>query len=110
MPTGHLATLGLLERGARSPAELAEADHVTRSVITQRLVDLERSGMVVRAPDTRDGRRVLVRLAPAGAAALAVVRRERESWMASRIAGLTSAERFVLSDACLLLERLADDG
>ncbi|GIF21099.1 DNA-binding MarR family transcriptional regulator [Actinoplanes tereljensis] len=53
-----------------TPAQLADATHLTRAAMTSRLDRLESSGLVTRQVDPADRRRVLVRPTAAG----------REAW------------------------------
>jgi DNA-binding MarR family transcriptional regulator len=52
-----------------TPAQLADATHVTRAAMTSRLDRLESAGLVTRQMDAGDRRRVLVRPTAAGRAA-----------------------------------------
>ncbi|MFD0517314.1 MarR family winged helix-turn-helix transcriptional regulator [Paractinoplanes durhamensis] len=52
-----------------TPAQLADAVHVTRAAMTSRLDRLAESGLVTRTVDPADRRRVLVRPTPSGRAA-----------------------------------------
>ena len=53
-----------------TPAQLADANHVTRAAMTSRLDRLVEAGLVSRSSDPLDRRRVIVRPTPAG----------REAW------------------------------
>jgi DNA-binding MarR family transcriptional regulator len=53
-----------------TPAQLADATHVTRAAMTSRLDRLVAAGLVTREVDPTDRRRVLIRSTPAG----------REAW------------------------------
>jgi DNA-binding MarR family transcriptional regulator len=67
------------------------------------------AGLVSRAPDPGDRRRVLIDLTPAGVEALAADRRRREGWLAEAIErDLSPRERRVLADATALLARIAE--
>lgn len=61
----HLAHVG----GERTPAQLAQTLHVTRSAMTNTLARLERAGWIHIRPDWDDARRKLVMLSDAGLAA-----------------------------------------
>jgi DNA-binding MarR family transcriptional regulator len=108
MPQGHLATLTMLESHPRSPGELASVEHVSRSVITRRLIELERAGLVQRVSDGPDRRRVQVRLTASGESGLASARKNRTSWMDSALRGLSASDRDTLERARPLLLRLAE--
>lgn len=58
--------------GQESPAQLASAFQVTKGAMTNTLQRLEAQGYVVIVGDAADGRRKLVSLTPAGAAAYEV--------------------------------------
>lgn len=58
----HLAFIGQ----ERSPAQLAEAFHVTRGAITNTLSKLEWAGFIHIRPDWDDARRKMVTISPAG--------------------------------------------
>jgi DNA-binding MarR family transcriptional regulator len=61
----HLAGMG----EERSPAQLADAFHVTRGAMTNTLSKLEWAGWVHIRPDWDDARRKFVAISPAGRAA-----------------------------------------
>lgn len=61
----HLAHFGQ----ERSPAQLAEAFHVTRGAMTNTLSKLEWAGYIHIRPDWDDARRKMVSISPAGRAA-----------------------------------------
>jgi DNA-binding MarR family transcriptional regulator len=98
------------EHGPCGPAALAEIEQVSPPVVCASLAGLQRFGMVDRAPDPHDGRRVVISLTAAGRSALTA----RRSALAHQVAGaLTTrfnpAERQQLLDAVPLLQRLAAD-
>ncbi|MGB3146270.1 MAG: MarR family transcriptional regulator [Paracoccaceae bacterium] len=61
----HLSHIG----GERTPAQLADAFHITRGAMTNTLSKLEWAGYVHIRPDWDDARRKLVSISPAGRAA-----------------------------------------
>ena len=71
MQISHFSVLKLLAHlnVERSPAELAEAFHVTRGAMTNTLSRLEWSGYIHIRPDWDDARRKFVAISPAGRAA-----------------------------------------
>ena len=71
MQSSHFSVLNLLAHlnVERSPAELAEAFHVTRGAMTNTLSRLEWAGHVHIRPDWDDARRKFVAISPAGRAA-----------------------------------------
>jgi len=109
-PLSHGAVLGRLDRaGCSSVSELAAHEGVRPQSMAQTVADLEAEGLVARRPDPSDGRRMLVELTGAGAAALQADRRHREGWLAQAIAQeLSPQEQRVLEEAVGLLHRLAE--
>ena len=71
MQISHFSVLNLLAHMniERTPAELAEAFHVTRGAMTNTLSKLEWAGHIHIRPDWDDARRKLVSISPAGRAA-----------------------------------------
>jgi DNA-binding MarR family transcriptional regulator len=112
--TGELtvAELSMLTRleqtGPCGPAALAEAEQVTPPVVCSTLDGLQRRGMVDRAPDPTDGRRVIVSLTRAGRGELTTRRSALTHRVAAAMAkGFSAAERDQLMAAVPLLQRLA---
>ena len=68
MEISHFSVLNLLSHISeeRTPAQLAEALHVTRGAMTNTLAKLEWAGHVHVRPDWDDARRKWVSLSPAG--------------------------------------------
>lgn len=97
--------LHLSERGPAVMSDLAHWQQVNRSTMTVQVIHLERRGLLVRSPDVRDHRVVLVRLTEAGRTAA----HELESSVARAFGlamdGWTRAEREMLAG---LLARLAE--
>ena len=97
-----LATV-VFRRGL-SMGELALAEHLPPSAAT-RLVDrLEEAGLVLRRPNSRDRRGVLVEATPAGRQRLAERKRIDNIWLADRLGRLTRAQRSTVSRALDALE------
>lgn len=70
----HLQILSFLARANRYstlPIAIAEYLGITRGTVSQSLALLERKGLIAKAPDDQDARRVQLRLTPAGEALLA---------------------------------------
>jgi len=68
MEISHFSVLNHLARvgGERSPAQLAQAFHVTRGAMTNTLSKLEWAGYVHIRPDWEDARRKMVSISRAG--------------------------------------------
>jgi len=71
MQISHFSVLNLLAHlnVERTPAELAEAFHVTRGAMTNTLSRLEWAGHIHIRPDWDDARRKFIAISPAGRAA-----------------------------------------
>ncbi|WP_284163876.1 MarR family transcriptional regulator [Frigidibacter sp. SD6-1] len=71
MEISHFAVLNHLAHagGEKSPAQLADAFHVTRGAMTNTLSKLEWAGHVHIRPDWDDARRKFVSISPSGRAA-----------------------------------------
>ncbi|TKW65363.1 MAG: MarR family transcriptional regulator [Paracoccus denitrificans] len=71
MQISHFSVLNLLAHLSeeRTPAQLAEAFHVTRGAMSNTLARLEWAGHVHIRPDWDDARRKFVSISPAGRAA-----------------------------------------
>jgi DNA-binding MarR family transcriptional regulator len=88
-------------------SELAQADNVGRSVMSERVKRLEAAGLITRAavPPQGDRRRIGLSLTPAGRKALAEIKALRRAWMDERVAHLSDADRQVLQAAVDILLR-----
>lgn len=88
-------------------SELAQADNVGRSVMSERVKRLEGAGLITRAavPPQGDRRRIGLSLTPAGRKALAEIKALRRAWMDEHVAHLSDADRQVLQAAVDILLR-----
>ena len=106
----QLTALSRLDRlGPSTTAELARREQITPQAMGATIAGLEQRDLVMRRPDTVDGRRSILSLTPAGQAAIssgrsAVVDRIADALAAS----FTSEEIAALDAAARLLERLAE--
>jgi DNA-binding MarR family transcriptional regulator len=106
----RLLLLGAIERagGTATPTQLAGAESMRSSNMAAALRDLESDGLIVRAPDTEDRRKVWVRLTKSGQKAVLDYRDSLVRWLAEAAEHcLTDDERVRLVDAGELLERIA---
>lgn len=103
----QLSALGTLQRhGAMTPGELAAHERVQPPSMTRVVNALQETGYVTRTPHPTDGRQVVVALSEAGKDLLAQDRRQREAWLAQRLAELTPEERDLLHRAAEVLDKL----
>lgn len=87
---------------------LADAEKITRPTMSAHIKRLEAEGLVARSGDAEDGRRSGLTITPAGTRKLEIIRRERNDWLAARLARLTPEERALLQAAVAPLVRLVD--
>jgi DNA-binding MarR family transcriptional regulator len=107
LPSFGWALLVPLERdGDQRCSALAAGAGVDVSVASRQLAYLERSGLVERRPDPKDGRASLLRLTEAGSEALAATRALRSEWALGALAGWDEDDARQLTG---LLDRLVHD-
>ena len=95
-------------RGPATPSELAAEERVRPQAMSTTLAGLEARGLVTRAGDPADGRRVLMSVTEAGRQLLVDRRGVKAARMARALAtGFTPAEQQQPAAATPLLERLA---
>jgi DNA-binding MarR family transcriptional regulator len=103
----QIATLGTIDRhGPLTPGEIADHEKVQPPSMTRILAGLEERGLIVRTPHASDGRQYLVSLAPQGRSLLRDDRRQREAWLARRLAELTPEERELLRAVAPIIDRI----
>jgi DNA-binding MarR family transcriptional regulator len=109
MPFPQLSVLSRLEReGAGTTSELAAHERVRPQSMAATVAELLERGLVDRAPDPRDGRKILIRLTEAGSRTLGLERAASQEWLRLALAErLEAAEQAELGRALRLIERLA---
>jgi DNA-binding MarR family transcriptional regulator len=105
----QLTALSRLDRlGPATTAELARREQITPQAMGATIASLEQRGLVIRRPDAADGRRSILRLSPAGRAAIGSGRSAIVDKVAVVLAeSFTSEEIASLDAAARLIERLA---
>jgi DNA-binding MarR family transcriptional regulator len=97
----------------RSPGiglrELAAQEGISAAGMSGHVDRLERAGLVERAPDAADRRRVGLRLTDEGFRVLRLVRSRRTAWLSKRLKQLSPAELEALDAAVGPLARLLED-
>lgn len=88
---------------AASPSQLADTLGLTRGALSARLAPMEEAGLITRATDGTDRRRVHVRLTEAGSAVFEQQAGREDHGESALLEALTADERRVLAD---LLRRL----
>lgn len=103
----QLSALTSVERhGPLTLGALADHERVAPPSITKVVAKLEERGLVARAADRADRRVTRLSLTDAGCDLLAHVRRRKDVWLASRVAGLTADQRRRLVAALDVLDEL----
>lgn len=103
----EFSVLCRLEHGSRTPHELADIEKVSPPSMTRTVGGLVERGLVERADDPSDGRRVILSLTPAGRTTLRGIRRQRDRWMNDRLRDLTPQEQETLAQAAQILQAVA---
>lgn len=93
--------------GARSLGALAAAEGVAGPTMTRIVDGLAAAGLVVRQPDPRDGRAVVIAATRAGEALMRAAQRRRIEAIAAAIAALPAADQRRLAAAAPLLDKVA---
>ncbi|HEX4279969.1 MAG TPA: MarR family transcriptional regulator [Solirubrobacteraceae bacterium] len=104
------AALARLDRGGPATgAALARAEQISPQSMGATLAALETRGLIARAPDPEDGRRVILSVTDAGLGVLRDRRNARTERLAEALSsGFSRAELEQLMAVGPLLERLAD--
>ncbi|MFC4244138.1 MarR family winged helix-turn-helix transcriptional regulator [Gryllotalpicola reticulitermitis] len=106
---GQFSVLAQLFReGPHTVGELAEAERVTPPSMNRRVNALVAGGYVAREGSPDDGRKVVVRVTPAGASFVTETRRRREHWLHKRTRDLSPEQRETLRQASVIMKDLAD--
>lgn len=104
----ELAALVRLDRGGPTTnADLAKAEQISPQSMSATLAGLERRGLIARAADPRDGRRVLLSVTATGKATIEAKRAVRTQQITAALAHLDEGEIAALRAAVPALERLA---
>jgi DNA-binding MarR family transcriptional regulator len=91
-------------------SELADLEHMSRPTMSAHIKRLEAAGWIARqAPDSEDKRRVGLIVTPAGLAAVDAVRRQRDDWLAGRLAALSPDAREAVHAALAALGEIAGE-
>ncbi len=106
----QLSALSTVERqGPLTLGELAACERVAPPTVTRVVAKLEAHGHVRRVLDTADRRVTRVQATAAGRRYLTSVRRRRDAWLATRLAGLGAGERSRLAAAVDVIEALGTE-
>lgn len=87
---------------------LADAERISRPTMSAHIKRLEAEGLVARSADAGDGRRSGLAITAAGQSKLDLIRRERNDWLAARLARLPLEDRALLEAAAEPLLQLVE--
>lgn len=105
----QLGAMGVLFRGGEMPiGELAGHEKVQPPSMTRTVNCLADAGLVTRIAGETDRRQSKVRLTEHGRNVVLADRRRRDAWLTTRIAQLDDADKAVLRQAVLILEKVND--
>lgn len=109
LPFAQLSLLASIERadGAATPSALARAEKLRSSNLASLLRELDAGGLILRAGDPNDGRKVRIRLSGAGRQVLDAHRLRKDDWLRAALAGLPPQHLELLLAAGELLAELA---
>lgn len=100
--------LGYIQRNPGvGVCELADVEQTSRPTMSSHVKRLETAGWISRRGHDEDGRRSGLALTTAGARQIEAIRRQRNDWLAARLAKLSPAERDCLAAAAGPLLKLA---
>ena len=101
-----VSALASIDRlGEIRPGDLARIEGIAAPGMTRLVGDLQTRGLVTRSADPEDGRSQLIRLTPAGVAAVAEARSARALGVATILEGLSPEDHAALERSVTILER-----
>ena len=107
-PARYSALASLHLNGSRNLGDLAADERVTPPSASRLVRDMERDGLVRRAPDPADGRAVRIGLTPAALALFETARAEKIALVADYLEALPPATRAAIGVAFAALDDLAE--
>ena len=93
--------------GSRNIGDLAADQRVKAPSMTRLVRDMERDGLLLRAPDPADGRGVLIEMSPRAAALFAAARAKKIALVADFLETLSEPARAAIKVAFAALDDLA---
>ncbi len=108
--SAYLALDRLDTEGPLGINEIADHLRLDASTVTRQVLGMESQGFVARGRDEADGRRAMISLTPAGAAALAEARAARLAVYGEILASWSDDERRSLAAALAHLNQSMDEG
>jgi DNA-binding MarR family transcriptional regulator len=99
-----------VRKGAGSVSELAEVKQISPSAISQAVELLVEKGLLARAQDQNDRRRVLLTLTEHGSELLGSIFQQNRAWMIEKLAALSADELAALERGLALLKASLGEG
>ncbi|GAA1351331.1 MarR family winged helix-turn-helix transcriptional regulator [Falsarthrobacter nasiphocae] len=106
--SARLSLMGLILKGPQRVSVLARELAIRVPSVTEQVICLERDGLVERHPDPTDSRAVLVAITSAGRKLYLEELEARTVALGARLATLTDAEKVLLADALMVLNRVIE--
>lgn len=100
----EVSVLAKLNKGPRTPGELAELEKISAPSLTRTANCLVDKGLVARSDHPTDGRSKVLSITDQGREVLARVIRARDDWMFRKVEGLTTDEQEILRQAIEVLK------
>src|SRR5690606_9205434 len=107
-PTLTAALASIERQGPLTPSELAKIERVKRPTATRIVAQLERDGLVTKAPDPTDGRACLIRISAEGKALLRRLRNRKNAYISRRLSELEPEDHAALERAADVLEQMLE--
>lgn len=106
--TESMALARLEREGPATTAELARAESVRPQSMGATVATLEEAGLIARAPDPADGRRMILSITARGVELRRQTAEAKHAWLAERMASLDAGERETLFAAGRILRRVVE--
>lgn len=91
------------------PSQMAEMVNIKTQSMSQVINRLEEFNLIAKTPSETDKRKVAISLSATGKKQVEITRYERDQWLDAAIENhLSAAEKKTLTDAILILEKLAE--
>ena len=108
LSASRFSVLARLRYGpSASVSELARAEHVAQPTMTKLVDGLVGAGLVARAPDATDRRRVIIELTPDGRALVRRACARKIAWVKATLSHMNERERATLTRAARTIDDVA---
>lgn len=105
----EVTTISNLYHQSLFPSEMAEMVKIKAQSMSQIINKLGESNLIIKTPSETDKRKILISLSEVGRQLVEQTRHERDEWLNDAIEQtLTPAEKKVLQEAVLLIDKLIE--